>query len=467
MSEERSQLIEKKARIVTQQNVPVKINRLISDKGGQGDVFHVTMGGKDYAMKWYCTQPCDVIGGSQFKTIQNIYGEKKQPDRTDAKKVFVWPLYMVAEDRWPENDAAIAEAKKQKKRFGYLMELVPEGFYEMEDFLRMDDDARKQRFAGWNASLLAGMNIAEAMKKLHLMGYSYKDLNPKNFMFQPQTGDVLVVDNDNVSVNEDPCSVRGMKGYMAPEIPRTNMKMIPDRYTDFYSLAVILYRLFLVDHPMEGRMWSKMNLCNDESETYMYSIKPVFHFDPKNDSNRPDDVYAPNAAYRWNHIIPEELRSLFTLAFTAGIDQREKRIIEGTWVRALEACRERLIRISGGKECFVEFGNPSKVPPRCLGLKINKHMVALYPQKAIYQGTLNDDDRCYDKIAGGILYDPGRKVFMIRNLTKGPWRGRDPLTKTVSEIAPGKDYPIVPGTRIEFSQRPQVVGEVFDALKPQ
>ena len=202
------ELMKNKVTVVAANNEKVKLNYLISDKGGQGDVYHTTFRGKDYAMKWYCKNPDDVIGGDQYDTIMGIHGEEKKPSDK-----FIWPLIVVTEQN-PEPG----------KQFGYLMELLPDGYYEMNDFLRMDSDEGAVRFQSYNAMLVAGMNIAAAMQKLHLRGLSYKDLNPKNFMFHPVTGDVLVVDNDNVSVDGKPCTVKGTPGYMAPEIPRSKYK---------------------------------------------------------------------------------------------------------------------------------------------------------------------------------------------------------------------------------------------------
>ena len=58
--------------------------------------------------------------------------------------------------------------------------------------------------------------------------------------FDPDTGDVLICDNDNVSANGiDNSSVYGTPRFMAPEIVMGQAK--PSRNTDLYSLAVLLF----------------------------------------------------------------------------------------------------------------------------------------------------------------------------------------------------------------------------------
>lgn len=136
----KGELIEKGVKVVTSENEPVKLNYLISDAGGQGDVYHVSFKGHDYAMKWYCKNADDVIGGAQYHTISKIWGEDKKPSVK-----FVWPLFLVTE----ENPC-------KGKQFGYLMELLPKNYYEMNDYLRMDGDASAVRFKSYNAMMVAG-----------------------------------------------------------------------------------------------------------------------------------------------------------------------------------------------------------------------------------------------------------------------------------------------------------------------
>lgn len=444
-------LMERKVTVVTKNGEKIKINYLISDSGGQGDVYHVTLNGKNYAMKWYCKSPEDVIGGDQYGTIMGIHGEAKKPSDK-----FIWPLIVVTE-----------QDPKPGKRFGYLMELLPDGYYEMLDFLRMDGDEKAVRFQSYNAMLVAGMNIAAAMQKLHLRGLSYKDLNPKNFMFHPATGDVLVVDNDNVSVDGKPCSVKGTKGYMAPEIPRSKYQKSPTRETDFFSLAVILYRLFFVDHPMEGKLWEKVAVCTDGAEDFLYAIKPVFHFDPKNNTNRPTDVFAPNALIRWK-AMPQELKALFITSFTEGIDQPGKRLPENAWISTIAKTRDKLIRVvfapGDQREQFVNFEDSRSVPNRCLGLKIGSNRIALYPQKAIYEISVDGNVHNYGKMLAGITYNKQLDSLMIRNMSDEIWRGYSPRTKQLTNVGKGQEYPIFPGVMIEFhKENPRIIGEIFNA----
>lgn len=427
----------------------LQLNHLISDAGGQGDVYHVSFKSKDYALKWYCKQPDDVIGGMQHKTISRICGEEKRPNDK-----FIWPLMMVSEQNSCEG-----------RRFGYLMELLPEGYHEMSCFLKNSEDPRAITFESYNAMITAGMNIASAMQTLHYKGWSYKDLNPKNFTINPKNGDVLVVDNDNVSVDGDLCSVRGMKGYMAPEIPRSDYKQNPNRETDYYSLAVVLYHLFFIDNPMDGKILENYPIITDKVEDDIYAIKPIFHFDPNDDSNRPTDVYAPNALSRWR-IFNSALKKLFTRSFTVGIDDPNKRPPENEWILTLSKVRDTLIRLNPQREQFVNFDDIRSVPPRCLGMKIGNHRIAIYPNKVLYEISINGDHQKYNVKVGKIVYDRESDQFKIVNLSPVVWRCYSPVTGQVSEVGKEASHPLFDGVMIEFQrENPKIVGEIFDPFK--
>jgi len=452
MCEARGELIENNIRVVDENNTPITINRLISDKGGQGDVYHVTYKGADYALKWYCKHPDDVIGGAQHSTISKIYGENKKPSSR-----FIWPLFLVTE-----------ENPTKGKRFGYLMSLLPSGYSEMEDYLRGDNDPKAARFKSYNAMLVAGMGITKAMQDLHMKGWSYKDLNPKNFAINPETGDVLVVDNDNVSVDGDLCSVKGMRGYMAPEIPRSKYRLNPSMVTDRYSLAIVLYRLFFIDHPMDGKNWSDYPMVTDEVEDYLYSIQPVFHYDPKNDSNRPTPALTPNVEIRWNAkaLYSKELRDTFTTALTEGIDNPGKRPTELEWMSVLARTRDRLIRFPNGAEQFVNFEDLKSIPPRTLGMKVGSKLIALYPGKAVYEFTLTGDTKQYAKVCAGITYNQQKDCLALRNLTDQIWHCRSPKAGQTVAIGQGQEFPLEPGAMIGIRrENPTIIGEIFDPFK--
>ena len=191
-------------------------------EGGQGRVYLVDYKGEKKALKWYKN-----IGlGEEFKN--NIRQNIKRGAPSDA---FLWPLD-IAED----SDGS----------FGYVMDLKPDDYYELTQFMLCN-----VRFSSYRTIIDAALKIVSAFRILHNRGYSYQDLNDGNFFINPNNGKVLICDNDNVAPDRTPTGIIGKPRYMAPEIVLG--KNMPDSYSDRFSMSVILYILFCMDHPLEGK----------------------------------------------------------------------------------------------------------------------------------------------------------------------------------------------------------------------
>ncbi|GHV49099.1 hypothetical protein AGMMS49546_39830 [Spirochaetia bacterium] len=128
---------------------------------------------------------------------------------------------------WPED---ITE--KQGDSFGYIMKLRPPEYVDFSRFL-----IGKEGFASITAMVNAALRITEGFRELHLKGYSYQDLNDGNFFINPQKGDVLICDNDNVSEYGKNSGIAGKARYMAPEVVLG--KSLPGIKTDSFSLGVL------------------------------------------------------------------------------------------------------------------------------------------------------------------------------------------------------------------------------------
>lgn len=81
-------------------------------------------------------------------------------------------------------------------------------------------------------------------------------------------------------------SYHGTNGYLPPEYYSNHQY---DIYSDYYGLAVFLYRLFIGGFPLDGRA-SEEYLANndrliDEAAPVIYGSHALFAFDPHNQSN--------------------------------------------------------------------------------------------------------------------------------------------------------------------------------------
>ena len=225
--------------------------------GGQGEVYDVECNGKHYAMKWYFKGSATA---RQKKMLDNIIA-KGSPDSS-----FLWPMELIVPN--------------QGSLFGYIMPLRPKSYKSVVDLMK------KRVNPSFYVICRTAFNLTKGYQKLHGMGAKYQDISFGNLFFDPDTGDVLICDNDNVSFdNSKPGGVLGTPGFMAPEIVRGEKR--PSRETDRYSLSVLLFYLFMVNHPLEGRLEANIKCMDYAARVKLYGTDPVFIFDPDNKTNRP------------------------------------------------------------------------------------------------------------------------------------------------------------------------------------
>ena len=177
--------------------------------GGQGEVYDVSRDGEHFALKWYYSRTATP---EQKKILLELVNKQRPNDN------FLWPEDFVADGKG--------------KSYGYIMKLRPKNFRSIVDLMK-----RKAEPSFYHLCKIA-YNLTSSYNKLHTEGYCYRDISFGNVFFDPDTGDVLICDNDNVSPNGfQDTSVYGTPRFMAPEIVTRKVK--PSRNTDLYSLSVI------------------------------------------------------------------------------------------------------------------------------------------------------------------------------------------------------------------------------------
>ena len=308
-----------------------KVKKLLGE-GGQGYVYLVDVAGRDMALKWYKKDP----SSDPTAFYKNL---SRNAASGAPSSVFIWPKYVT---------------NKEYDSFGYIMDLRPQGYYEFGQFLLC-----KQKFSSFLAMTTAAMDICEGFKALHAKGLSYQDLNDGNFFINPQTGRVLICDNDNAFPNGEKSGILGKARYMAPEVVLGNT--LPNAYTDKFSLSVILFMLFYMNHPFEGAKVMAAPCMTENHEKKFYGSEILFICDQADKSNQPVRGIHNNVIKRWPYL-PSILRKVFTEEF--GKDKLQnptRRFTEQQWLDTITLVRDSLIRCPHcGKETFVSVTGENK-----------------------------------------------------------------------------------------------------------
>jgi DNA-binding helix-hairpin-helix protein with protein kinase domain len=321
----------------------------------------------------------------------------------------------------------------------------------------------------FRALATAGLELAHSYLQLHAKGLCYRDISFGNVFFDPDTGEVLICDNDNVGVDgEAHAGVLGTPRFMAPEVVRG--EALPSTQTDLFSLSVLLFYMFMVHHPLEGAREAALKCLDLPAMTRLYGTEPRFVFDPHDDSNRPVPGLHDNALAFWP-IYPQFLRDLFTRAFTDGIrDPQHGRVRESEWRAAMVRLRDALVYCAGcGAENFYDAdalkarGRPGacwacraavQLPAR---IRIGRNVVMLNHDAQLFPHHL-DDQRLYDfsRPAAAVARHPADPtVWGLRNVSDEKWVVAG--SGGTLEVGPGRSVTLVPGTRIHFGR---VEGEV-------
>ena len=400
--------------------------------GGQGEVYDVTLNGKHFALKWYFSH----MATREQKDILDNLISKGSPDDS-----FLWPQDMIF--------------TRYGTSFGYIMPLRPKNYKSIVDLMKGRVNP------SFSALCKAAYNLTNGYQKLHSMGYSYRDISFGNMFFDPDTGDVLICDNDNVSPNgKDDSSVYGTPRFMAPEIVVGKAK--PSRNTDLYSLAILLFYMFMVGHPLEGKLEADIKCMDIHAMNKLYGSNPVFVYDPNDKSNRPVKGYQDNVILYWD-IFPQNIKDLFTKSFTDGIKFPNKRITEKQWLDAFANLLTGIMACPNcGAEIFYdEYKTANGIAHTCWNCRKNvqtpasmvvgKNRILLCKDAKVYSHTIYGD---YDMntVVGEVVQNPKNPALWgIKNESKENWTYIKADGQQMP-VAIGRSASIAKGAKINFGQ---------------
>ncbi|MBP5406920.1 hypothetical protein J6Z19_07210 [bacterium] len=408
-------------------------------EGGQGVVYKVEYNGKEKALKWYFGNKLR-HANAFYKNLQTNISEGT-PNRS-----FLWP-----EELTEHFDGS----------FGYIMNLRPSEYKDFGRFL-----LAKEHFASIYAAIDAALCIVNGFRALHNRGYSYQDLNDGNFFVNPKTGDVLICDNDNVAPYGTNLGIAGKCRYMAPEVVLGRKR--PDIHTDRFSLAVVLYLMLFLNHPLEGRR-TMCPCMTEELDFRFYGKEPIFVYDPNNDTNRPVVGIHTNEIMFWP-IYPKFIRELFERSFSQDAmigKDTEHRVIEKIWEEAFIKLKGLIMKCPFcGDEIFID---PMQQEQKCifcgktfdspLMLKVKKYSPVLVDSSKLYACHVKHDSSDFRTVMGEVVSnktDP--KILGLKNCSGFAWEAILPTGES-RPFADGQVFKLGKGLKINFGNGN--IAEVF------
>jgi eukaryotic-like serine/threonine-protein kinase len=399
--------------------------------GGQGEVYRANLEGNSVALKWYYPNQAS---REQWDGLEALIKKGAPNDR------FLWPM-----------DVAQAGGVRG---FGYVMPLREERYKGLVDLMKRRVEPSFRSLA------TAGRQLSHSYLQLHSMGFCYRDISFGNVFFDPNNGNVLICDNDNVAIDgKAGGGIKGTPRFMAPEIVRN--ETLPSRKTDLFSLSVLLFYMFMVHHPLEGKKEASIHALDLAAMNKLYGLEPLFIFDPKDSSNAPVPGYQDNAIVFWP-IYPEFLRKYFTQAFTDGLNRPDRRVGESEWRIVMERLADMIVYCRHcGAENFFDPDAPEGQEVGCwlckktfqppIRLVLKKGFVMLNHDTHLYPHHL-DENRLHDFTEPAAVMqqhpkDP--KKWGLKNLSQGRWV-LHLADGSAKDIDPGKTAALIAGATIHF-----------------
>ena len=395
--------------------------------GTQGEVYRVRAqtSNNECALKWYFPQNATK---HQKKLLKKLIAAGA-PDPS-----FLWPFDLVSD---------------QNGNFGYLMPLREKNYYSINDMMRRIAEPSFQTLCR------AGYQLAECFDKLHVCGFSYRDISFGNVYIDPITGNIRIGDNDNVAPNDlTESGVSGTPRFMAPEV--VTGEAPPSRWTDLFSLAVLLFYMFFLGHPLDGAKEASIHCLDVLAMKKLYGEEPVFVYDPSNASNRPVRGYHDNVIVYWNKVYPAFLKNLFLQSFTDGLTCPEARVTERQWMNCFAWLGASLFHCP---HCSAEiFVREQRNACWCCGkwvaspmrIELKGGSFAVKPDAELLSHHVKHDYKA--NVIGTILRNPTSPEIMgLRNDSEQQWTYvRSDGSSVV--IPPGRSGALRPGVTFSLGQ---------------
>jgi serine/threonine protein kinase len=427
--------------VVSRSNTTYKVIKKFND-GGQAQLYLVESDNKTYVLKVYFV-------GQGTKRQREIL--VRLLDLEPPSRCFVWPIDLVD--------------LKKYNTIGYIMNHIDAPYSKLEDLLCEEETPNLFR------DIIAAYLLSDALFRLHIRGLIYGDISDTNVWLNRDTGDIRIIDCDNIIFSNEQSAVGGTLPFQAPEVILQELdsgKAQLSADTDRHSLANVLFHILFHHHPLRGLKENEYRVENKATMIEMFGKHPIFIYDPKNSENRPDPETQAIVEFFWEKY-PQFIKDLFITTFTDGLNNpKTGRIREIIWRKNLLKLRDSIVRCSNcGMDNFIDSDPMQKNSSKeytCW----NCEKVQKVPQKLIISGSgishlinLNEGmflykthiDNSYNievkigKIESKIK--DNQKLIGIRNISSDNW-SYSVAGKKNEELAPGKAIIALENLQIRF-----------------
>lgn len=413
-------------------------------RGGEGSIFFTPDG--RYVVKIYHRPSPD-----KQKLLQHVLDLGR--NLGEDEQFLAWPLGIV--DRF-----------NGQPRVGVVTRRVPSTHVPLYKLIYSPVDAVEQFRQGrsWLEYLKMARGTAAAVRTIHGKGMAHADIHLKNFLANPVSGEVVLIDLDGLVVKGFlPPQVKGMPGFIAPEVMMGKAR--PDELTDRHSLAVLVLWILLLRNVMQTqKCYDPDDEQHDDELGYgQYACFSEHPTDRRNWIARIGTPLFRKGALSYRALTPK-LQELTEQALIHGLHDPPKRPQAVEWERALAEAYDLLVCCPNCRQSFFYpywlkppprrqcpfCGTGVRPPfpallellePRARGTHVAVRIIALYHGLPVFAdlaepGRLPPFTRRGTPIIGQVVWDPRESVHRLVNSGDTPWKiiagGSGPVGKGAS-----------------------------------
>lgn len=307
-----------------------KIDKLISQGTGQGDVYKVLNERMEvFALKLF--HP-----GKRKRKLEQI---QRLIKRGQASAAFVTPLEMV----------------DVEGRVGYIMEFIGQGYENAAILVNGIMENGRVVNLPWHEKIALIYQIVDAFAILTNAKLGVMDIKFDNILVSRENLAVKILDTDTIVSKNDKSFVLGTVGFMPPNTH--THKESPNEYNDAYAIAVLIFMSLMGVHPLDGKR--RIQPCNENIDTYLFGTHPVYMFHPSDTSNRPipQDGFGRNQQLVIDKFAryPQYFKDAMQKTFVDGLYDGSKRTTMQEWCEILEKMyNDSFICENCGEEYFID-----------------------------------------------------------------------------------------------------------------
>lgn len=377
---------------------------------------------------------------AQNKKSKKVYAYKQYKHNTNNIRANIEDLISIGDFK-DKNGVSLADTVVlpittvdcEGDAFGYIMELV-----DLQDYTTIKK-AWCGKYPSCDAICKIIQNFARFFETIHSSyGMCYKDVNEGNIFFNPSTGAIKIIDNDNIGY-ADKFTIKGTSGYMAPEVV---LGAKPDHNSDKFSFAVFVYRLLVGGYPFEGPYTEeycvKNNVLPDDAKKVIFGSHAVFVWNPQDRKNSIENVNDPQiqgqVAY-WKKL-PDTVKDMFISTFATNLskDRRAERTTDTDWRERFSEIENNLVKCPKcGKITFSESGKCFECSASLNGGISRKHFATFRVLSAgepkrdmtVYVSDIATGSSISKNLSSGnlfkVLYNKKIQKIGLKNISSEPW----------------------------------------------